>query len=122
MGTKTTLPSTLPIPSPPGMIFSIVTVIFLFYPPPRAVNKGFTKKTEFPLCPASAQKSPIFFVTKRPFRVILVIMTREKFYNEYLKNQEDCILADRHWAELEAILDDYKRIKPSLEIHGADHS
>ena len=45
-------------------------------------------------------------------------MTREKFYNEYLKNQEDCILADRHWTELEAILADYRKLKPALEITG----
>ncbi|MDC7220544.1 MAG: hypothetical protein PQJ59_11480 [Spirochaetales bacterium] len=45
-------------------------------------------------------------------------MTRETFYKDYLKNQEDCILADRHWAELEAILDDYRELKPRLENTG----
>ncbi len=45
-------------------------------------------------------------------------MTREKFYRDYLKNQEDCILADRHWAELEAILEDYTKLKARLEITG----
>jgi putative GTP pyrophosphokinase len=45
-------------------------------------------------------------------------MTREAFYKDYLKDQEERILADRHWAELEAILEDYRLLKPKLEITG----
>ncbi|MDC7223250.1 MAG: RelA/SpoT domain-containing protein [Spirochaetales bacterium] len=45
-------------------------------------------------------------------------MTRETFYKDYLRNQEDRILADRHWTELEAILENYRQIKPQLENTG----
>jgi putative GTP pyrophosphokinase len=45
-------------------------------------------------------------------------MTKEKFYQSYLKCPDDRILADRHWDELEGILDDYRKIKPMLETTG----
>ena len=45
-------------------------------------------------------------------------MTKEKFYKDYLKCQEDRFLADRHWETLEEILEDYRNIKPLLETTG----
>lgn len=53
-----------------------------------------------------------------PFVGYINIMTKEKFYHSYLRCQEDRILADRCWDELEVILDDYRRIKPMLETTG----